>query len=144
MAHHPLWSSSGGKFQQARTLRRLLLPTLCRYADMYLAGHEHTLELQLDDCSTTDAPPRAAPLLNVVSGAGAKERPIHKPFAKAQQVKYPQLKTVWAKGMIWGFSHITLHGDTATVRMFTVGSKSDSTPVEEYTYEYRRSSGATQ
>lgn len=142
MAHHPLWSSSGGKFQQARTLRRLLLPTLCRYADRYLAGHEHKLELQLDDCSTTDAPPRSAPLLNVVSGADAKERPIHKPFAKAQQVKYTQLKTIWAKGMIWGFSHITLEGDNATVRMFTVGSNSDSVPVEEYTYEYRRNAQA--
>jgi hypothetical protein len=51
MAHHPIWSSAGSKFQEARVLRRLLLPTLCRYADMYLAGHEHTLELHSDSCA---------------------------------------------------------------------------------------------
>jgi tartrate-resistant acid phosphatase type 5 len=137
MAHHPFWSSSGGKFQQARTLRRLLLPSLCRYADMYLAGHEHTLELHLDDCSTTEVR-RSAPLLNVVSGAGSKERPLHRPFARAQQQKYPQLRTIWAKGMTWGFSHITLQGDVATVRMYSVGSDPDRGPTEEFTYEYRR------
>jgi hypothetical protein len=142
MAHHPLWSSSGGKFQQARTLRRLLLPTLCRYADMYLAGHEHTLELQLDDCSTTDAPPRAAPLLNVVSGAGSKERGVNRLFAKAQQEKYPQLKTVWAKGMTWGFSHVTLGRDRATVKMFTVGT--EGVPSEAFTYEFRKPLGVSQ
>ena len=50
MGHHPIWSSAGSKFQQARMLRRLILPSLCRHADLYLAGHEHTLELHTDAC----------------------------------------------------------------------------------------------
>ena len=33
IGHHPIWSSAGSKFQQARMLRRLILPALCRYAD---------------------------------------------------------------------------------------------------------------
>ncbi|HEB96979.1 MAG TPA: hypothetical protein ENI96_11185, partial [Sedimenticola thiotaurini] len=48
--HHPLWSAGGGKFEQARSLRRLIGPLICRYADIYLAGHEHDLELNLDSC----------------------------------------------------------------------------------------------
>jgi hypothetical protein len=44
MGHHPIWSSAGSKFHQARMMRRLILPSLCRHADMYLAGHHHTVQ----------------------------------------------------------------------------------------------------
>src|SRR5690606_39867533 len=45
IGHHPLWSSSGTKHEEAKVLRRLLMPLLCRYADAYYAGHDHTLEI---------------------------------------------------------------------------------------------------
>src|SRR5262249_27389324 len=74
IGHHPRWSTAGSKFQQARALRKLILPTLCRHADLYLAGHEHTLEVHEDDCS--DATGRKmTPLPNVVSGSASKMRP---------------------------------------------------------------------
>ena len=64
IGHHPLWSTAGSKFQQAKSLRRLILPALCRYADLYLAGHEHTLEVHTDGCTEalpgSDVTPLAA------------------------------------------------------------------------------------
>src|SRR5690606_41821644 len=79
-----LWSSAGSKFEQARALRRLILPTLCRYADLYLAGHEHTLEVHTDDCSKATAQSDLEPLPQIVSGAAAKMRPINTAFMRNQ------------------------------------------------------------
>jgi hypothetical protein len=45
VGHHPIWSSSGSKFEQGRALREMILPAMCRYADAYLVGHDHTLEI---------------------------------------------------------------------------------------------------
>ena len=36
---------------KGHVLRKLLMPALCEYADAYIAGHEHDLELLTDDCS---------------------------------------------------------------------------------------------
>ena len=57
VGHHPLWSSGGSKFEQAKVMRRLILPTLCKYADAYFAGHEHSLEVHTDNCETTSRRP---------------------------------------------------------------------------------------
>lgn len=120
IGHHPLWSSAGSKFEQAKALRRLILPTLCRYADLYLAGHEHTLEVHTDDCSSAIPGNSRAPLPQVVSGAAAKMRPINSRFMRNQQETYPQLHTLWARGLTWGFSHLSFEGDRVTVRMIEV------------------------
>lgn len=120
IGHHPLWSSAGSKFEQAKALRRLILPTLCRYADVYLAGHEHTLEVHTDDCSSAIPGNAQAPLPQVVSGAAAKMRPINSRFMRNQQEAHPQLHTLWARGLTWGFSHLTFNGDRVTVRMIEV------------------------
>jgi hypothetical protein len=134
IGHHPLWSSAGSKFQQARALRRLLLPTLCRYADMYLAGHEHTLEVHLDKCDGAGIERGAAPLLEVVSGAAAKQRPLNRAFMLRQSRDNPQLQTLWARGLVWGFAHLTLSRDAATVRVLTVANDGDVEPTIAYEY----------
>lgn len=140
VGHHPLWSSAGSKFAQAAELRRLILPTLCRYADLYLAGHEHTLELHVDDCS--GAVPGATPLVEVVSGAGAKQRPVHGPFAARQQVENPQLSTLYARGMVWGFAHVEIRGDTAMIRLIATPDDASGVPVVDFTHSIPRRSGA--
>ena len=115
VAHHPLWSSAGSKYEQARVLRRLILPALCRYADLYLAGHDHTFELHHDDCREALPGEQVAPLPSVVSGAASKQRALHTNFMRHQSRKYPQLSTEWARGLVWGFAHLGVSGDSATL-----------------------------
>jgi 3',5'-cyclic AMP phosphodiesterase CpdA len=122
IGHHPLWSTSGGKFEQARALRKLILPTLCRYADLYVAGHEHTLEVHTDDCSEALPGESFDPLLHVVSGSAAKMRPINSAFSRNQQRANPQLSTVYAKGLVWGFAHLTFEQDRVRVKILETAS----------------------
>jgi 3',5'-cyclic AMP phosphodiesterase CpdA len=143
MGHHPLWSTAGSKFAQAEALRRLILPVLCRHADLYLAGHEHTLELHRDDCSVATPDEGVAPLLQVVSGAGAKQRPHHPAFSAWQQANNPQLETLYAKGMVWGFAHVELLDDQLRVRVVSTPNDGSGQPVEEFTLLQPRRSGAS-
>ena len=140
LAHHPLWSSSGGKFEQARVLRELLMPSLCRYADLYLAGHEHTLEIHTDNCETVLGKPAEQPLVQIVSGAGAKQRPIHSTFMAHQEKKYPQLTTEFAEGLLWGFAHMQVDGDSASLAMLAVPDDGHSSSVELIDYSFDRRS----
>jgi hypothetical protein len=117
IGHHPLWASAGGKFQQSRTLRAALLPTLCRHADLYFAGHEHTLELATDDCSTAVPGAKLPPLPAIVTGAAGKQRPLNTAFMGHQARGNPQYRPIFARGMVWGFAHVSLVGDAATVTM---------------------------
>jgi hypothetical protein len=142
VGHHPLWSTSGGKVAQARALRALILPALCRHADMYLAGHEHTLEVHTDDCSVALPDTRVEPLLQVVSGAGAKQRPSHAALTGRQPRENPELKTLYARGMVWGFAHVTLAGDRLTVEILSTPDDGGGRVQEEFTYTVPRRSGA--
>ncbi len=130
VGHHPLWSSGSTKFEQAHALRRILLPVLCGRADAYFAGHEHTEEIHADSCETILPKGEAKPLLHVVSGAFAKSRPLHPGFMAYQAKSYPQLNTVFASGKVpegapdqfkqtWGFAHVSLLGDTATIQIIS-------------------------
>jgi tartrate-resistant acid phosphatase type 5 len=130
VGHHPLWSSGSSKFEQAHALRRILLPVLCGQADAYFAGHEHTLEVHADSCETVMPEGEAKPLLQVVSGAFAKSRLVHPGFKAYQDKTYPQLHSQYARGknpagspqqykQTWGFAHISLLGDKATIRILT-------------------------
>jgi tartrate-resistant acid phosphatase type 5 len=119
IGHHPLWASSGGKFQQSRTLRAALLPVLCRHADLYFAGHEHTLELATDDCSTAVPGAKLPPMPAIVTGAAGKQRPLNTAFMGHQARNNPQYQPIFARGMVWGFAHVTLAGDAATVTLLT-------------------------
>lgn len=132
IGHHPLWSGAGGKFEQAHALRKLILPALCRYADLYLAGHEHTLEVHTDDCSTANAG-AGDPLPQIVSGSAAKMRPINSAFIRNQQAAYPQMRTLYAKGLTWGFAHLSIQGDQATVKVVEVPT--DGSGGSRVTYE---------
>ena len=146
LGHHPLWSSAGSKYEEARTLRRLLMPALCRYADAYLAGHEHTLEIHTDNCETVLEDPAEQPLVQIISGAGAKQRPLHSSFMGHQDEQYPQHQTLFAEGLLWGFSHMQLDGDSATVIMLSVRNddQSTTTPVFEYSFDRRSHRAAGQ
>jgi 3',5'-cyclic AMP phosphodiesterase CpdA len=135
IGHHPIWSSAGSKFQQARALRALILPALCRHADLYLAGHEHTLEVHTDACKDVPEASGRAPLLEVVSGAAAKQRPLNTAFARHQAQQNPELTSVWTRGLLWGFAHVTLQAHEATIRM--VSTPDDESGVPEVEFEQR-------
>jgi tartrate-resistant acid phosphatase type 5 len=117
LGHHPLWSTSGGKFEQARALRALILPTLCRYADVYLAGHEHTQEVHTDTCAAAKLSDYVDPLLHVVTGSAAKMRPTNTAFIRHQLRSHPELRTLYARGLTWGFAHLTFEREKMTVRI---------------------------
>ncbi len=142
IGHHPLWSTAGSKFEQAKALRRLILPALCRGADLYLAGHEHTLEVHTDDCSAATPQQNVAPLPTVVSGSASKMRPINSAFVRQQSKTYLQLQTLWTRGLVWGFAHLTFEGDRVTVRI--VETPAEGSGVSEVAFERsfaRRSAG---
>lgn len=121
MGHHPLWQSRADvKYEQSIALRNLLLPMLCRYADAYFAGHQHTLEVAADSCTGDDGHAATIPLPNIVSGAGSKAREIDALFRSWQQKTWSQLRSLWADGDQWGFSHVTLQDDRMVVRMLAV------------------------
>jgi len=138
IAHHPVWSTGGSKFEEARALRALIMPTLCRHADAYFAGHEHALEIHEDSCT---AHSEAGPLIEIISGAAAKQRGVNTAFMNDQSRNYPQNNTVWAKGMAWGFAHIQLQGDVATVSMFNTPNSGNGEVIPVFKHEFRRRSG---
>ena len=139
-AHHPIWSSSGSKFEQARVLRELILPSMCRYADAYLAGHDHALEIHTDSCAAVLGEASALPLVQIVSGAASKQRPVNTAFMRHQERNYPEHKTVMAEGLLWGFSHLTLQGDNAEIRMMTVPEDGGSEITVSHVYQFKRRS----
>jgi hypothetical protein len=141
IGHHPIWSSAGSKFQQARALRALILPALCRHADMYLAGHEHTLELHTDSCKDVPEARGRPPLLEVVSGAAGKQRPLNTAFARHQVKANPELTSVWTRGLLWGFAHVTLVADEATIQMISTPDDGSGTPEVAYERRFSRRSG---
>ena len=140
VAHHPIWSSSGSKYEQAKVLREMLLPAMCRYADAYIVGHDHTLEIHTDDCSVALGEATAEPLVQIVSGAAAKQRPTHTTFMQHQDAKYAEHKTIMAEGLLWGFSHMTIDGDNAEVTMLKIPDDGSSDITTSYVYKFSRRS----
>ncbi|NOX95437.1 MAG: hypothetical protein GXP04_10210 [Alphaproteobacteria bacterium] len=137
VAHHPLWESKGSKYEQSVALRGILLPMLCRYADAYIAGHQHTLELHEDNCKTVFPERDVKPLLHMVTGATAKVRSIEPPFMRWQADRYPQLKTLWAQGSVWGFAHLEIENDEMKIRFFSsgLGEQDSDNFVESFSYK---------
>ena len=142
MGHHPIWSGGGFKFQQARALRQVLLPTLCRHADAYLAGHDHTLELHEDDCRAATGQENIEPLLQVVSGAASKQRGLHTAFMAHQSAGNPANRVLFARGMVWGFAYVNLDGDSARVDLFSTPNSGSGEPRHEFRHTFTRRSGA--
>ena len=143
VAHHPIWSSAGSKFEQARALRKLILPAMCRYADAYIVGHEHTLEIHTDSCAAALGDASVEPLVEIVSGAASKQRPINSAFMRHQEAKYPEHKTIVADGLLWGFAHMTLEGDSAEVTLMTVPDDGSSEISTMHVYKFNRRSHLT-
>jgi hypothetical protein len=142
IGHHPLWSSSGTKHEEAKVLRRLLMPTLCGYADAYLAGHDHTLEVHTDDCRVEGERYRdTPPLLQVVSGAAGKQRPVHTPFMAWQDRDAPQKTTWFVEGLVWGFAEMVLDDESAAVHVVTTPDSGSGEPVLTYSHSSARRSG---
>jgi hypothetical protein len=141
LAHHPIWSSSGSKFEQGRALRSLILPAMCRYADAFLVGHDHTLEIHTDDCSAALGQATPEPLSQIVSGAASKQRPVNTNFIKQQELKYPELNTLYAKGLLWGFAHMQIEGDIARVQLLSIPDDGSPEWTLDYEYEFKRRSG---
>tara|TARA_R110002096_G_scaffold6206_10_gene28599 strand:- start:8452 stop:9738 length:1287 start_codon:yes stop_codon:yes gene_type:complete len=143
VAHHPIWSSSGSKFEQARVLREKIMPALCKYADAYIVGHEHTLEVHTDNCATVLGKPADKPLVQILSGAGAKQRPLHSSFMWHQERKYPQHKTLFAEGMLWGFAFMQIDGDSATVDLLSIPDDASPEITKIFSYTFARRSGSS-
>lgn len=144
--HHILWSIGGTKYSEGHVLRKLLLPSLCQFADAYIAGHEHDLELLTDDCSTilgdslSDTNKPKLPL--IISGAASKMRGKHTPFAEQQGKRYPQMDLVWSKSFVWGFSHIELdnNNDQINVEFYTTPKDGSGKLIQEQSFTFKHRS----
>lgn len=141
IGHHPLWASAGGKYRQSEALRGAILPVLCEHADLYLAGHEHTLEAFADSCEKALPGKSVKPLPAIVSGAAGKQRPLNTNFMRNQLRNNPELKQLHAQGMIWGAAHLTLAPETVTVTFITTPNDGSGVPVEAGRYSFARRSG---
>jgi hypothetical protein len=65
-----------------------------------VAGHEHDLELLMDDCSKyidEYTGKTMEPLPLIISGAASKMRGKHTPFAEQQEKRYPEYELLWSK-----------------------------------------------
>lgn len=140
--HHILWSIGGTKYDEGHVLRRLILPELCQYADAYIAGHEHDLELLTDDCSRVLPGNKKPALPLIISGAASKMRGSHSGLAAYQEKRYPEYDLVWAKSFTWGFAHIELdnQNDELQVRFYSTPRDLSGTPVFEKSARFQRRS----
>lgn len=138
--HHILWSIGGTKYAEGHVLRRLLMPTLCKYADGYIAGHEHDLELLTDDCSEFDSGSSQGKLPLIISGAASKMRGKHTPFAQFQAQKYPSYDLVWSKSFVWGFSYINLDNqrDELNVSFYTTPRDLSGDLIDEAAFSFKK------
>jgi len=92
-----------------------------------------------DNCEAALGSAASKPLVQILSGAAAKQRPTNSAFRAYQEGKYPELDTIWALGLVWGFAHMEIEGDTAKVTFLSVPDDGGSeTSVEfEYRFEHR-------
>ncbi|OUL57945.1 metallophosphoesterase [Pseudoalteromonas ulvae] len=136
--HHVLWSIGGTKYAEAHVLKKLLLPSLCQYADAYIAGHEHDLELLTDDCSVATPQITRPKLPLIISGAAAKMRGKHTPFAEQQAKRYPQYELLWSKSFTWGFAHIEIdnQADELVVHFYSTPRDGSGALVNEPSFRF--------
>lgn len=137
--HHILWSIGGSKYDEGHVLRRLILPMLCEYADAYIAGHEHDLELLTDDCSKFPAAKGKPPLPLIISGAASKMRGVHTPLARFQERQYPEYELIWNKAFTWGFARVEV-ADDLKVEFYTTPQDRSGALVVEPSFRFERRS----
>lgn len=139
MGHHAVWSGGGSKFEKAHALRAMYMNSVCKYADAYISGDDHMLEVYADDCRAegiADAPVLPA----LVSGAGSKYRPLHPKFMANQLAANPGLGNPFSKGALWGFMHVGLNEEDLTVRIYSTPEDMSGRPVEEKVLTFKRRS----
>jgi len=139
--HHILWSIGGSKYDEGHVLRRLIMPTLCKYSDGYIAGHEHDLEAMTDTCEKYFGKGNINKLPLIITGAASKMRGHHSGLARYQEEAYPQFDLLWNKSFAWGFAHITVdnNADSLAVKFFTTPNdrSGDLVPETELTFPRR-------
>ncbi len=61
-----------------------------------------------------------------------------------QELKYPEHKTVIAKGLRWGFAHMIVEDDTAEITLMRVPNDGSSEISMELVYQFNRRSHLNQ
>jgi hypothetical protein len=140
--HHILWSIGGSKYDEGHVLRKLILPELCMYADAYIAGHEHDLELLTDDCSRVLPGNKKPALPLIISGAASKMRGVHSKFAAQQEKRYGEYELLWNKAFVWGFAHIELDNtkDEMSVEFYSTPTTKSGELVKETGFVFKHRS----
>jgi tartrate-resistant acid phosphatase type 5 len=67
---------------------------------------------------------------------------VNEPFKTFQDRNYPENNSIFTKGMIWGFSHIQLNGEIATVDMISTPNSGTAETNLEYRHSFSRRSGS--
>jgi len=78
----------------------------------------------------------------MVSGAAAKQRPVNSRFMAHQARNNNELATDYSKGLIWGYMHLSLDADQATVNVFSTPNDGSGANVLETTRVYKRRTGS--
>ncbi|MFN4185167.1 MAG: metallophosphoesterase [Hyphomonas sp.] len=139
IGHHAVWSGGGTKFEKAHSLRALYMNSVCKYADAYISGDDHMMEVYTDDCRNEGV--SGAPVLpTLVSGAGSKYRPLHAKFMANQLAANPGLANPFSMGPVWGFMHVSLEEDDMTVRVYSTPEDMSGRPVQETALTFKRRS----
>ncbi len=112
--HHPIYSVGGTKWPEALVLKEKLLPILCKFADIYMAGHEHDLEYHVAPCEGQED------LELLISGAASRQRSVGITQYSQKLIKEQEREYKFAKGMVWGFSHLSIKNNKATVKILQV------------------------
>ncbi len=86
-------------------------------------------------------PEAGRPPLTVVSGAAGKQRPLNTAFARHQRAANPELESIWTRGLVWGFAHVTLEADQATIRVVSTPDDGSGRPQVEFEHRFDRRSG---
>ena len=60
-------------------------------------------------------------------------RPTNSAFIRQQLKAHPELQTLWARGLTWGFAHFTFEPDRVTVRM--IETPRDGSGTTQVSYE---------
>ena len=70
-------------------------------------------------------------------------RPTNSAFIRQQLKAHPELRTLYARGLTWGFAHLTFEGDRATVRLIETPRDGSGTAqvIHEHSFTRRSSSG---